>query len=151
MNSRRRLIREIVCRIGAAAFLCATAGASAQAIYKQVDAAGHITYTDQPPAAPSPQTPTGPALDVANALAGNTAISSRRAAIVDANEAARRLEQAQLERNQGAQRLPGEEIHATDAGLANPRYSQRQDGLQRAVEQAQRRSIETGRLLRAHP
>jgi len=91
-----------------------------------------------------------PALDVANALASNSAISSRQAAVTDANEAARRLRQAQLEREQGAERLPGEQAHATDASGVNPPYWRRQEELRRGVELAQRRSSETGRSLRAH-
>ena len=126
-------------------------GASAQTVYKQVDAAGHTTYTDQPDTTASPRTATDPALGVASALAGNTAISSRHAAMIDANEAARRLEQAQLQREHGTQRLAGEQAHGIDAGLANHRYRRRQDELQRVVEQAQRRSSETGRVLRSYP
>jgi hypothetical protein len=90
-------------------------------------------------------------LDVANALASNTAMSSRHAATIDANEAARRLRQAQLEREQGAERLPGEQAYGTDASVVNQRYWQRQEELRRVVVQAQRRLDETGRSLRAHP
>jgi hypothetical protein len=140
-----------VWRICAAALLCAAAGAPAQTIYKQVDAAGHVTYTDRPDTTPSPRPATVPALDVANALASNTAMSSRHAATIDANEAARRLRQAQLEREQGAERLPGEQAHDTDASVVNQRYWQRQEELRRVVVQAQRRLDETGRSLRAHP
>jgi len=149
MNSRRR-VRHSVWRICAAALLCAAAGVPAQTIYKQVDSAGRITYTDRPDTTPSPRAATVPALDVANALASNTAMSSRHAATIDANEAARRLRQAQLEREQGAERLPGEQAHGTGASEANRRYWQRQADLRRVVEQAQRRLDETGRLLRPH-
>lgn len=149
MNSRRRRVRNIAWRICAAAFLCAAAGVSAQTVYKQIDAAGRITFTDRPDTIPSPTTATVPALDVANALASNSAISSPRAATIDANEAARRLGQAQLERKQGAQRLPGEQAHGSDASVVNDRYWRRQEQLQRAVEQAQRRSSETGWSLHA--
>jgi hypothetical protein len=149
MNARRR-VRSAAWTLCAAALLCAAASAPAQTIYKQVDAAGRITYTDRPDAAPSPQTATDPAFDVASALAGSTAMSSRHAAIIDANEAARRLRQARLERAQGANRLPGEEARGADAGAANDRYRRRQDALWRAVELAQHRSSETSRALRAH-
>ena len=148
MNSCRRS-RKLVWRICAAAFLCAAAGVSAQTVYKQADAAGHITYTDRRDTAPSPPTAEVPALDVANALASASVMSSRGAAIVNSNEAARRLRQAEREREQGAQRLPGEQAHGADVNEMNRRYWQRQDELRRAVEQAQRRSDETGRVLRA--
>ena len=149
MNSHSRQVRNIVGRICAAVFLCAAAGVSAQTVYKQADAAGHITYTDRPDTAPSPPTAKVPALDVANALASASAMSSRGAAIINSNEAARRLRQAEREREQGAERLPGEQAHGADANVMNRRYWQRQDELRRAVEQAQRRSDETGRVLRA--
>ncbi len=123
------------------------AGALAQTVHKQIDAAGHITYSDRPDTTPAP--PTIPALDVANALASNSAISSRRAATIDANEAMRRLGQAELERKEGSERLPGEQVHGADASGANHRYRQRQEELRRAVEQAQRRSDATDRALRA--
>lgn len=151
MNSHSRQVRNIVWKICAAAFLCAAAGVSAQTVYKQVDAAGHITYTDRPDTAPSPPTVEVPALEVANALASNSAMSSRSAAIINANEAARRLRQAEREREQGAERLPGEQAHGADVNEMNRRYWQRQDELRRAVEQAQRRSGETGRVLRVAP
>ena len=135
----------------AAAFVCAAAGVSAQTVHKQVDAAGRITYTDRPDATPSPQTATVSASSVADALASNTPISSRGAALIDANEATRRLRQAQLEREQGTERLPAEQAHGSDASAMNDRYRRRQEELLRVVEQAQRRSSETGQSLRAHP
>jgi len=163
MNPRRHRVPIVVLRICAAALLCVAAGVPAQTIYRQVDAAGHITYSDRPGDAagavtphertgrtPSPRTETASALDVASALATNTAISSRHAAVVDASEAARRLRQAQLERRQGAERLSGEQGHSTGAVVVNHRFQRRQEELRRVVEQAQRRSIETSRALRAH-
>ncbi len=132
--------------------LCAASGVSAQAIYRQADAEGHITYTDRPDPAPSPQTATDPVLDVMNALASHSAISSLRIAMIDANEAARRLEQAELERKRGAEPLPGEQARGTDASVVNQqRYQRRQEELRRVVEQAQRRASETSRLVRASP
>ena len=152
MNSRRR-IWNTAWRICAAAFLCAAADVPAQTIYKQVDDAGRVTYTDRPDMtstpSPSPPTATVSALDVASALATNTAIFSRGAALIDANEAARRLRQARQDRGQGAERLPGEKAQGADANAANHRYSQRQEDLRRMVEQALRRSSETDRALRA--
>ena len=75
-------------------------------------------------------------------------MSSRGAAIIDANEAMRRLGQAELERKQGAERLPGEQASGTDTSVADDRYRQRQDELRRAVIYAQRRSDKTDRALR---
>jgi hypothetical protein len=115
MNTRRH-VRNTAQGICAAAFVCAAAGASAQTVS---------------------------ALDVASALASSSAISSRSAAMVDASEAARRLGQARLEREQGAQALPGEQAQGTNAGAVNHRYWQRQEKLRRMVEQALRRSNET--------
>jgi hypothetical protein len=133
------------------ALLCAAAGASAQAIYKEIDAAGRVTYTDQPDTTPSWHLATVPAQDVANALAARTAISSRLAAMIDANEAARRLGQALAERRLGAERLPGEQIHGADADAANQRYRLRQEDLRREVAHALHRASETSRSLRASP
>lgn len=145
MNSRCRRVRNTVRRICAAAFLCAAAGVSAQTVYKQVDAAGNVTFTDRPGTTLSPQTAAALASDVTNASAGISAISSRRAAIIDANEAARRLGQAQLKRKQGMAPLPGEQVQASGASAVNHRYWRRQEQLRGLVEQAQRRSSETSR------
>jgi hypothetical protein len=112
----RRDVRNTAQGICAAAFVCAAAGASAQTVST---------------------------LDVTSALARGSAISSRSAAMVDASEAARRLGQARLEREQGAQALPGEHAQGTNAGAVNHRYWQRQEKLRRMVEQALRRSNET--------
>lgn len=79
-------------------------------------------------------------LDVANALARNTAIASRPAALIDSKEAARRLGKARLARSQGAEPLPGERAGSAGASAVNHRYWQRQEKLRRAVEQAQGRS-----------
>jgi hypothetical protein len=133
------------------ALLCIAAGASAQAIHKEIDAAGRVTYTDQPDTTPTWHLATIPAVDVANALAGNSAISSRFAAIIDVDEAARRLRQALLGRSLGAERLPGERAHGADAAAANHRYRARQEGLQLEVERAMQRATLTARSLRASP
>lgn len=120
-------------------FLYTAADASAQAIFKHVDAEGRTIYADQPGATP-PRTATISALDVSKALASNTLISSRPAAMIDANEAARRLEKAQLERAQGTEPLPGEQDRSAGTAIVKHRYWQRQEKLRRLVEQAQRRS-----------
>jgi hypothetical protein len=114
MNIRRRALnvaRRLLC---ASALTCAAAGASAQMVS---------------------------ALDVSRALASNSVISSRDAFAVDANEAARRLEQAHLQREQGAHPRPGEQAQSTR--LVNYRYWRRQEKLRHLVEQALHRSNET--------
>jgi hypothetical protein len=127
-------------KICAALFLFAAADVSAQAVYKHVDAAGRTIYADQPDAVPPHRTTSISALDVSNALASNTAISSRTAATIDGNEAARRLDKAQLERMQGAEPLPGEQDRTAGTNVVKHRYWQRQEKLRRMVEEAQRRS-----------
>ena len=122
MNSRQRvgIIASSAC---AAALLCAAAGVSAQTIYQQVDDEGLTTFSDRSAAKP--------------------AIAPRRGAKVEANEAARRLKQAQLERARGMEPRPGELTRGTGARAVNYRYWRRQEKLRIVVEQAQRRSSET--------
>jgi len=132
MNLCRRGVRDVAPRICAAALLCAAAGVSAQ-----TGTTAHARKV------------TVSALDVSHALASSSAISSRPAATIDANEAARRLGQAQLEREQGAPPRPGEQARGTGAGVVNHRYWWRQERLRRVVEQALHRSNETRRSLRA--
>lgn len=122
---------------------------SAQTVHKEVDAAGRVAFTDRAGTTAHAQTVTVSALDVAHALASSSAISSRPAATIDANEAARRLGQAQLEREQGALPRPGEQARGTGAGVVNHRFWWRQEKLRRLVEQALHRSNETRRSLRA--
>jgi hypothetical protein len=112
----RRLVRNIALGICAAAFVCAATGASGQTVS---------------------------ALDVTAALESNSAISSPSAAMVDAREAARRLGQARLEREQGVQALPRERPRGKGIHALNHRYWQRQEKMRRMVEQALRRSNET--------
>ena len=70
-------------------------------------------------------------------------IVPRRPAGVDAKEAARRLDQARLERARGAQPQAGELTTDAGARTVNYRYWQRQVRLRQAVEKAQQRSNET--------
>ena len=147
-RSRLRNIARSVCAV---ALLCAAAGVSAQAIHKAIDAEGRVTYSDQPDMTPTWHLATVPALDVANALARNAVISSRFAATVDADEAARRLGQALLDRKLGTERLSGEQAHGADASAANQRYRLRQEGLQHEVERALHRASVTSRSLRERP
>jgi hypothetical protein len=143
LMSACRHTRIFAWKICAAALLCVPAGASAQPVYKQFDTAGHTTYGDRPD--PAASTATIPALDVARALARSTAMSSRGAAIIDANEAARRLNQA--EHAQCPERLPDEQARSADVIAAKEVRCQAK--LRRAIEQAQRRVDNTNRLLRA--
>jgi hypothetical protein len=132
------------------AFICAATDATALVIYRQVDAAGRVTFSDRPAAAPL-EAAAIPTLDVAAALAGAAAMSSRHAAMIDANEAARRLRQAERERQRGLERMPGEHLPGAGTGDADARYQRRQEELRRVVELARRRSDEADRLLRTHP
>jgi type II secretory pathway component HofQ len=151
MNTRRRRVRDAAWVVCAMTLLCAAAGVSAQTIYRQLDADGRVTYTDRPEPTLLTAAAMVPTPDLAAALAGSAALSSRHAAAVDASEAARRLKQAERERQQGAERLPGEQSHGhADADAAKGRYWQRQENLQQVVEQARRRANETARSLREH-
>jgi hypothetical protein len=145
LMSACRRTRILAWKICAAALLCVPASASAQLVYKQFDDAGRIAYSDRPDAASPTPTATIPALDVARALARSTAMSSRGAAIIDANEAARRLSQA--EHAQCPERLP--DGQARSAGAIAAKDASCQARLRRAIEQAQRRVDKTSRLLRA--
>ena len=81
------------------------------------------------------------ALDIATALAGNSAISSTAAGTIDAREAARRLEKTRLERLRGVDPLPGEQDRRAGSNAMKYRYWQRQERLRLAVELAQRRAL----------
>ncbi len=139
----RRCARRTLPAILAAAMLCAASGASAQELYKLVDATGHVTFADRPDAAlesqaVEPETPRLP-----KRIAGIS--SPRAAAIVDAKEAARRLRQAQMTRSEGIEPLPGEKAQHARDGVVSERYLRRQEKLRLLVEQAQRRANETSR------
>src|SRR5262245_30409484 len=63
----------------------------------------------------------------------------RRVGKVDVSEAARRLEQARLARQKGAEPRPGEYVVVHGVKHVNYRYWKRQEKLRVAVEAAQRR------------
>jgi len=119
MNPSRRTgtIASTACAL---ALLCAAGSACAQEIFKQVDADGSTTFSDQPPRKP--------------------VILPRRGGKVDVSEAARRLEQARLARKKGFEPGPGEFTKVGDMRTVNYRYWKRQEKLRVAVEVAQRRS-----------
>lgn len=141
MNTRRRS-RKIASSL-ALALLCAALSAPAQTIYKQVDAAGRVTFTDRPDWNLPAQAMTGPALEAPRPPAGIVLMTSRRSAFIDANEAARRLAQAELMRSEGAAPLPGELTQSSGAAVPNQRYWQRQERLRVLVERARQRAGET--------
>jgi hypothetical protein len=113
----------------ALALLCAAGTLSAQEIAKPVEEEGRTTFSDQPAPAPAPR----------------RTIAPRRGGKVDVSEAARRLEQAQRARMQGLEPRPGEFVRVSGSKTLNYRYWQRQEKLRLAVEQAQRRSLDTRR------
>ena len=122
----------------AAALLCTATGATAQELYKMVDAKGQVTFTDQPGMVPDLQP--APEADTPRARKRIAGISSpRAAAAVDVRESARRLQQAQSKRFEGMEPMPGEQT----SGVPNSRYWKRQEKLRRMVDLAQRRQQET--------
>src|SRR5258706_13916460 len=116
MNPRRPL-RNIASSFCALALLCAASSAPSQTtIYKQVDPAGKITFTDRPdPNLPAQPMASG-ALEAPRPPAAIALTVLRRSAAINANEAGRRLTQAQLMRSQGADVLPGERTLGSAAG-----------------------------------
>jgi hypothetical protein len=117
-----------------AALLFAAAGAEAGMIYKQVDAAGRVTYSDRadPTSVPLP-----------SSVPRFVAFVPRNSAAINAREAARRFGKAQLQRDEGSRPLPWELNKDGTPDTLNPRYSQRQERLRLLVEQARRRVDET--------
>lgn len=111
-----------------ALLLCATTGASAQAIYKHVDELGRVSFSDRPEV-PAPPRKAG--------------MSARDAARVDTAEAARRLADARLVRALGEGPQPGEHAAGAGRGEVNHRYWIRQETLRRDVELALVRWNET--------
>ena len=119
----------------------------AQTVFKHVDIAGNITFTDLPETTESAQAEGIPALEAVKAPRRIANISPRRVTVlVDANEAAHRLARAQQQRKQGVQPFPGEQTHAFGATTLNYRYWRRQEKLRILVEQAQRRLNETSKV-----
>ena len=139
----RGYLRNIASGLCALALLCAATGALAQTIYKQVDLAGRVTFTDRPDVNLPVQAMTTAALEAPKPPARAGLITPRRSASIDANEAALRLARAQLKRSGGADLLPGDLTHGSGEGVPNQHYWQRQDKLRVQVEKAQQRSNET--------
>jgi hypothetical protein len=146
MNPSRRF-PNITSSLCGFALLCAAAGAPAQTIYKQVDGAGRVTFTDRPDSSLLAQPMTSASLEAAKAPAEVILMTAQRSATINAKEAGRRLAQAQQMRSAGADLLRSDWIHGASAGVPSQRYWQRQEKLRVLVEQAQQRAIETRQLL----
>ena len=114
----------------AALLFCTAGAASAQTIYKVVNDEGRTSFSDQPSSL------------VSEPPAAKTSLPRKRGGKVDTDEAARRLKQARLEREQGAEPRPGE-LKPGTAHEVNYRYWQRQEKLRLNVESALRRSNAT--------
>jgi len=147
MNTYRRRVRIVAMAIWAAAFLCAATGVPAQTLHRQTDSEGRTTFGDRADATPSPRAETVEAPEATPVR--KSAISPRRSAMIEANEAQRVLKQARLARERGAEPLPAERVRSAGAGAVNHRYWRRQEKLRRDVEQALRRSNETRRSFHA--
>lgn len=145
MKNTRRRIRNIVSTILAAGFFCVATGVPAQTVHWNVDPEGRITVSDLPDATPAPPPEAVPAEEPPRVR--RSTISPRRAAVVEANEAERRLRQARLARERGAEPHASERVRG--AGTVSHRYWQRQEKLRLEAEQALRRSNETRRSLHA--
>ena len=131
----------------AAALLCAATGAPAQlAVYKTLDPEVHVTHIDRTEAAPSAPENSSEA-DAPAAAPRRHFVPSRRATLVNASEAKRRLAQAELKRKLGEEPHSGERVQVAGAFAVNYRYWQRQEKLRIEVEQAQRRVNFTQRPL----
>lgn len=121
-----------------AALALAAADALAQTIYTSVSVDGHKTFSDRRDTTPdtaAEAAPNGALPTPAGTMAGG----SRGATAVNINEAQRRLAQAQRNRRQGMDPLPGERSGAGDAGALSHRYWKRQEALRLDVERAQQR------------
>lgn len=161
MNSIHRRLRTVATTACAAVLLGAASGVPAQTVFRHVNAEGQVTFSDRPEV--TPQAAINPAQGAVPAVTPEvtsevtpeapktrirrSVISPRRAAMVEANEAERRLGQARLKRERGAEPLPGEWVRSE--GYVNDRYWRRQEKLRREVEQALRRFNETRRSVYA--
>jgi hypothetical protein len=152
----RKHMMSMMC---AAGILCSGEGALAQTIYKQIDAAGHVMFTDRPAAGmvvphatllsheggsvSPPRRANGVWSDLAKALLSHSAMNSINAATIDFNEATRRLLQARQDRQEGMEPRPGEQADSAGVSAMNRRYQRRQQKLEREVVAAELRSHET--------
>ena len=130
----------------AAALALCCASASAQTIFTTVSLDGHKTFSDRAEAQPDPAAEETPRTAARRTPAGTMAKGSRSAALVNSNEAGRRLAQSQQKRSLGRAPLPGESVKVPGGILVNARYWNRQEKQRIEVEQAQRRLNEMQRL-----
>jgi hypothetical protein len=118
------------------------------AVYKAADPVGQTTHSDGPDASVKSQEaatdPESPAPQVKR-----RALPSRNSAMVNANEARRRLAQAELKRSVGKAPLPGETTRGPDGVAVNNRYWQRQVKLRIEADEAQRRVNATQKMVLA--
>ena len=143
-------VRSLVRAATAAAFLWIATGASAQlAVYRSVDPAGHVPYTDRTETAPLP-TESSSESDAPAPAPKRQYVPTKRAIQVNANEAKRRLAQAELKRKLGEAPRAGEFTQVAGGIAVNHRYWQRQEKLRIEVDKAQRRVNVTQRPLLAH-
>jgi hypothetical protein len=119
------------------------------AVYKAADPSSPAASTD---GADAPAKPLEAASDPENPApqVKRRALPSRNSAMVNANEARRRLAQAELKRSLGKDPLPGETTRGPDGVSLSSRYWQRQVKLRSEVDQAQRRVNATQRPLLAN-
>lgn len=143
MNFRSRGIPNAISGACAAGLFCLATACSAQAVYRQVDAAGSITYTDRPDPEAAEVSLIVSSPDAPVFTQRGTGVSARRANRVDVSEAARRLSDARAQRVRGEAPLPGERSLGADLGPVNERYWTRQEALRRMVELALVRWNET--------
>jgi hypothetical protein len=125
----------------AVALMLAAASASAQQIHTEASLDGQKSFSDQPDPAPE----AAPATGARRTPAGTMAKGSKGAALVNSNEAQRRLAQVQRKRQQALAPLPNEKVQGSRTQVDH-RYWMRQEKMRREVEQAQRRSNETRQL-----
>jgi len=121
--------------------LCA-ASASAQMIHTSVNLDGHKTFSDRADTMPESVPEAVPAKPAWRTPAGTMSKGSRGAVLVNANEAERRLAQAQRKRNKGMALESGESDKISGGILVNARYWNRQEKLELDVDRAQRRANE---------
>jgi hypothetical protein len=122
--------------------LCA-ASASAQMIHTSVSLDGHKSFSDR---AETIAEPVAEAVAARRTPAGTMARGSRGAVLVNANEAERRLAQAQRKRSKGMALQSGESDRIHGGVVVNTRYWIRQQGLDLEVDRAQRRANEVRQL-----
>ena len=140
MKSCHSLFLNVAWRLCAAAILCVTAGVSAQSVHREVDVGGNVTFTDRPEMTPSPRGSTASGSDLVGALAENRPMTSQSAAMIDFNEANRRLVRAQQGR---LEHPPSDKADDNSVRIMNERFLRGPRESEREIVAAQRRSTQT--------